>query len=263
MTVESRYMSINSPWNFGGKYRINDYWSLSGQYLHGSQISLTAQVNVNPGNPPIKGGKELAPVPMRLRTEIDGTGPKNREYKIRKVLEADRFEVHGIDFTEQTVRLDVTNTKFRSTTQAVGRLASTLQRFTSNNVKTAYVVFHSRELQVGSFRIDLDKIEKEQFGTTATPKNYEAIKAINLATIKKKEKSPLFLGCGALHCSSTFQPEFAFEYGNRLRSRGSYILAPGLNISGSLRKSVLTNLTKNERLIQAHHSKGSFKLASL
>ena len=249
MTVESRYMSINSPWNFGGKYRINDYWSLSGQYLHGSQISLTAQVNVNPGNPPIKGGKELAPVPMRLRTEIDGTGPKNREYKIRKVLEADRFEVHGIDFTEQTVRLDVTNTKFRSTTQAVGRLASTLQRFTSNNVKTAYVVFHSRELQVGSFRIDLDKIEKEQFGTTATPKNYEAIKAINLATIKKKEKNRRFSwGVGPYIAHRLFNPYLPLSMETGLEVEGSYILAPGLTISGSLRKSVLTYLTKNERL---------------
>ena len=54
---------------FGVAYQANNYLNFSAQYLHGSQISLTAKVNVNPIRPPLPGGRELAPVPMRTRSE--------------------------------------------------------------------------------------------------------------------------------------------------------------------------------------------------
>ena len=47
MSRESSYLEVNSPWNFGVAYQFNDYFKLSAQYLHGSQVSVTAQVAVN------------------------------------------------------------------------------------------------------------------------------------------------------------------------------------------------------------------------
>ena len=67
MLRESAYMEINSPWNFGLSYQFNKYFKLSTQYLHDSQFSVTASMTFNPNRPPMLGGKELAPVPMRLR----------------------------------------------------------------------------------------------------------------------------------------------------------------------------------------------------
>ena len=67
MSRESSYLDVKSPWNFRASYQVNDYVSLSTQYLHGSQVSISAQISVNPARPPLLGGKELAPVPMRLR----------------------------------------------------------------------------------------------------------------------------------------------------------------------------------------------------
>ena len=69
MSRKSSYLEVKSPWNFGASYQLNDYVNLSTQYLHGSQVSVTAHVSVNPERPPLLGGKELAPVPMRLRGE--------------------------------------------------------------------------------------------------------------------------------------------------------------------------------------------------
>ena len=112
MSRENSYLDINSPWNFGVSYQFNDYASLSTQYLHGSQLSLTAQIAVNPGRPPMSGG-ELAPVPMRTR---GGDGPpvsQNKEGIIRRGLAADRFDIHYLKFEDDTVNV-VTNTKFRS-----------------------------------------------------------------------------------------------------------------------------------------------------
>ena len=117
-------MNIKSPWNVGGSYHLNKYLKISAQYLHGSEISLTAQVSTNPSRPPLP-GKDLAPVPMRLRAEGAQKLKENDAPIIWKVLEADRFEVRKLSIRGDTVSIAVTNTKFRSTAQAVGRIAST------------------------------------------------------------------------------------------------------------------------------------------
>ena len=51
MTREISYLDVTSPWNFGASYQLNEYINLSAQYLHGSQVSVTAQVYVNPSRP--------------------------------------------------------------------------------------------------------------------------------------------------------------------------------------------------------------------
>ena len=139
MSRENSYLDVNSPWNFGTSYQLNDYVNLSAQYLHGSQLSVTAHVSVNPDRPPLLGGKELAPVPMRLRSQ--GALPINNsdEAIIRKVLTVDGFEIQNLNITDDTVSITVKNTKFRSTAQAVGRVASTLQRFTADNIQFANI----------------------------------------------------------------------------------------------------------------------------
>ena len=51
MSVERRYLAVESPWNIGVKYQLNEYINLNAEYLHGSQVSLTANVMVNPARP--------------------------------------------------------------------------------------------------------------------------------------------------------------------------------------------------------------------
>ena len=138
------YLDVNSPWNFGVSYQINNFVGLSAQYLYGSQASITAHVTANPGRPPLIGGKDLAPVPMRIRANTLRPTNESNEVLIRKVLAADQFEIFELKLEDNLVNITVKNTKFRSTAQAVGRLASTLQRFTSDNVKYANITFFQR-----------------------------------------------------------------------------------------------------------------------
>ena len=139
MSREISYLDVESPWNFGATYQLNNYVNLSTQYLHGSQVSVTAHVNVNPGRPPLVGGRELAPVPMRLRGENALLVTSSDEAIIRKVLTVDGFKIQNLDFNYNTVSILLKNTKFRSTAQAVGRVASTLQRFTAEDVQIANI----------------------------------------------------------------------------------------------------------------------------
>ena len=77
---------------------------------------------------------------------------------IRKVLAVDGFDIQNLNFNDDTVNIVVQNTKFRSTAQAVGRVASTLQRFTADDVRFAHISFYSKDLLAATFRVDLEKI---------------------------------------------------------------------------------------------------------
>ena len=89
MLNEKEYMNIKSPWTYGVTYKLNKFFSLKAQRLHGSQASLTAQITANPRRPPLLGGKELAPVPMRLRGTKSASLQQSNQYLIKKVLAAD------------------------------------------------------------------------------------------------------------------------------------------------------------------------------
>lgn len=248
MLRESGYLNTTSPWNYAVSYQINDYVNLSTQYLHGNQLSFTANVTVNPDRPPLLGGKELAPVPMRLRGKSALPVRESNENIIRKVLKADRFEIHYLNIETDTVSIGVNNTKFRSTAQAVGRLASTLQRFTSDKVKIARISFYSYELQTASYRVDLQKITKEQFVPTSPTKNNPSITPIDLDTLQwTKDKKRFTWSVGPYVAHRLFNPQMPLSMETGVELAGGYQLATGIKISGAVRKSVLTNLTDNKR----------------
>ncbi len=248
MSRESSYLDIKSPWNFGVSYQLNDYLNLSVQYLYGSQASLTAHVNVNPGRPPLLGGLELAPVPMRLRGISALPVKENDEGVIRKVLAVDGFKIQYLNINGDTVSVMVENTKFRSTAQAVGRIASTLQRFTADNVQFANISFYSKDLIVATYRVDLEKITKEQFQASGSQVNNPSIIAIDSSAPQSIERKQHFIwGIGPYVAHRLFNPDLPLSIETGIEVEASYQIANGLKISGALRKSVLTNLTENNR----------------
>lgn len=180
MLREKPYLDIKGPWNYGVSYQLNNYINLSTEYLHNSQLSFTANVKVNPSRPPLLGGKELAPVPMRLRDKDALPVKESNETIIRKVLKADRFEILSLKFENDTVYIGVINTKFRSQAQAVGRVASTLQRFTSDEIKIGNIFFYSQNLMTASYRVDLEKVTREQFNPVTTNEKKSSITAIDI-----------------------------------------------------------------------------------
>ena len=248
MSRESAYLDVKSHWNFGASYQLNNYVNLSAQYLHGSQMSVTAHVSVNPSRPPLLGGKELAPVPMRLRKESAYLLKHNNNEAIRNVLAADKFEIRELKFNNESVNIIVTNTKFRSTAQAVGRVASTLQRFTSNDIKIANISFLSRNIITGSYRVDLEKVTAEQFNPVLKAQKVRSILAIDVDTLPAGENNQRFTwGLGPYITHRLFNPDLPLSLETGIEAEAAYQISPKLKISGAVRKSVLTNLTDNKR----------------
>ena len=248
MSKELQYMDVKSPWNFGASYHFNDYANLAAQYLHGNLFSVTAQVTVNPNRPPLEGGKELAPVPMRLRDGKNLPVKDNNLNAVKQVLDADLFEIHSLNIDNETIEIVITNTKFRSTTQAVGRVSSTLQRFTSDGIKIAKITFYSNNLQTSSYFVNLEKISQEQFEPAQQKNNHTSIIAIDPKSRPIKGfKHRMSWGVGPYFAHRLFNPNLPFSMEAGIEVEGGYYLAPGLQLSGALRKSVLTNLTDNNR----------------
>ena len=248
MLRESRYSEIESPWNLGASYQINDYVDLSLQYLQGNQISLTAHVAINPNEPPLPGGKELAPVPMRLRGDLNLPVSQSNPTMIKTVLEADKFKIHSLSFSEDTVSLSVTNTKFRSIAQAVGRLASTLQRFTADEIKFAELHFYSGDLNTASYIVNLNGITFEQFNPLSAKNSEPSIEAIDVDPLPPIDVEKRFKwGVGPYLAHRLFNPDLPLSVETGIEAQAGYQVLPGLQLSGAVRKSVLTNLTDNKR----------------
>ena len=248
MQSERRYLNVNSAWNIGAAYRVNDTISLSTQYLHGSTLAMTANIALNPKRPPHDAGRETAPVPVRARG--GGAAPVTRtdEATIRKVLAVEGFEV--INFTDggEYVRLDLNNTKYRSVAQALGRAAVTLQRFTSDATTRAVVVFHEKGLQAASYTVDLDRVTSEQLGVAA------ALPPAIIAENAEKLNAPpvsgdkFNWGLGPYATHRLFNPDLPLSAELGLELSVKYRVTPKLSLDGALRKSMLTNLTENSRV---------------
>ena len=249
MKRESSYLDIKSPRNHAISYQLNKYVNISMQYLHESQISLTANLKINPDRPPLLGGKELAPVPMRLRDNNLFYVRESKENIIRKVLKADQFEIYNLKFSADTVSIVIKNTKFRSTAQAVGRITSTLQRFTADNVKFAHISFFSKGLQTATYRVDLEKVTEEQYYPSEPRKDNLSITAINLNNTHWTKNNPrLTWGFGPYIAHRLFNPDMPLGMETGAEFSVGYQLTRGLKVSGALRKSVLTNLADDIRL---------------
>ena len=185
---------------------------------------------------------------MRLRGK--GVLPVNisKETIIRKVLAVDGFEIQNLNFYDDTVSILLKNTKFRSTAQAVGRVASTLQRFTADNIQFAHISFYYKGFETATYRVDLEKVTTEQSNTTLRNNDQSSIKAIdtNFKYLAKKNDS-FSWGIGPYFAHRLFNPDLPLSMEMGIELKGGYQITQGLNIMGSLRKSILTNLTENKR----------------
>jgi hypothetical protein len=190
---------------------------------------------------------------MRLRAIEGGPWAETNIAAIKNVLEADEFLVTGMVLEADHIRVDLENKKFRSTAQALGRVISTLQRFSGDNVEYAIIVFTSGTLPLASYRVDLQKIGEHQNGVEkiedfekiVTP---EGIKAL----LPEDETQKLEWGFGPYFDYRLFDPLQPIRAELGLVLGGDYEFSNELAISTALKKSVLTDL---DRVLRQSDSK--------
>ena len=249
MNNEANYLEVKSPYNLGASYRWSEIISLDAQYLYGSTVSLGANIHLKPKRPPKGNGKELAPVPMRRRAIEGGPWAETNIAAIKSVFEADEFLVTGIAIETDHIRVDLENTKFRSTAQALGRVISTLQRFSSDKVEYALIVFTHGTLPLASYRVDLQKIGEHQSGIKQIDDFEKIVTPAGIqALLPEDAVQKLVWGFGPYFDYRLFDPLQPIRAELGLVLGGSYKLSNELGISSALKKSVITDLDTVLRL---------------
>jgi hypothetical protein len=255
MIRESSYQEVKSPINVGLRHRLNDQISINTQYLHGNTFALGANIKLNPRRPLHGPGRDKAPIPLSKRDTLLKISTKNNIPIIKSLLEADRFFVSDIQIKKNHIRIEIENTKFRSIAQALGRISAILQRFSSNEIEYADIIILSKHFPIASYRLDLQAITNNQ--------NIQySLKSVQETIIPQAPPaSPSHIKEGYKRFKSSLNPYLDYklfdpqkpiraEVGLEISS--SYDISKNIQISGAVKKSLMTDL---DQIIRYSNSK--------
>ena len=130
----------------------------------------------------------------------------------------------------------------------MGRVASTLQRFTSNDINWVNISFLSRDIITSSYHVDLESVTEEQFTPVLKTQEDRSNVAIDVNALSQSKNNQRFSwGLGPYITHRLFNPELPLSLETGAEFKAGYQITSGLKISGAVRKSILTNLTDNIR----------------
>ena len=163
-----------SPWNFGVEYQLSEATRLGAYALYGSEIGISASFALNPSRTltPIN---IPAPPPLAVR-------PSQEEYpelwttewtesteaqsalgtRLNQVLEPEGFRVQSFGLTAYEAEARVENTAYRSTANAIGRIARGMALVLPLTVETFNIVLVDAGLPISTVtvrRTDLETAE--------------------------------------------------------------------------------------------------------
>ena len=251
MRRESNYLEIKSPINFSLSYALSESFSLNTQYLHGSTIAVGANIKFNPKRPPNGNGRDKAPLPLRKKGTQKKSSVQTNITKIKKVLKDDEFIVHKIYYSSDTFILEVENTKYRSTAQALGRISKTLQSLSSDNIDFAIITLLSNEFPIATYRVNLLKLTGEK-NITKVYSNIEEIitpqPSPASASFENNEYSKSKIGIGPYFNYSLFDPKQPIKVNTGLELNLAYRIFSNLEFSGIVKKPLYSDFNNNIRI---------------
>ena len=255
MLREASFLELKSPYNLGLSYSWSERVSLNAQYLHGSTITLGATIQINPKRPLSGNGQEKGPIPMRRRAIDGGNWASTNIGAIKSTLATEKFVLKGMNVETDHIRLDVQNTQFRSTSQALGRIISTLQRFSGDEIDYAIVVLSDTGFPFASYRIDLQKIGSHQSGVESfadfeevvEPDTVQALLTADTAHTAYTRKKFNVAWYPYLE-KRLFDPIKPIRGEIGLAVEVGYQLSDKVVISSAIKKSLVTDLDKVIRL---------------
>ncbi|MCB2095248.1 MAG: YjbH domain-containing protein [Rhodobacteraceae bacterium] len=258
--------SRDSSINLGFDYAINKSFSVSGYYLYGSQIGLQFNLAVDPRRPPVPSGLETAPLPVRPRPSrlvdaaawgTDWTGDPEVHPGVQSALATalakDGQVLESMALSATRVEVRIRNQRYLAYPQAVGRTARTLTRAVPPSVETfviTSVVDGMASSSVTLKRSDIERLESE--GSLEILRRAEfsdPLRGPNTGLVATESVYPRFVWALSPYGEvSVFDPDDPLRADVGLQLSGKYEFAPGLILSGAVRKKLLGNLDESTRV---------------
>ncbi|WP_259969816.1 YjbH domain-containing protein [Leisingera caerulea] len=263
-TEASDVFERKSSLNYGVEYQYSDRLRLGAYYLYGSEIGFTAQIQLNPNQPPTPMAVP-APHPVIPRSQWatqdshwrqDWAASENKTRQIRdlaaEALKADGLVLEAIAFTGTTAELRYRNNRYRSAAQAAGRAARALAQTLPPSVETFRLVPVRRGIGLAAIEIRRSDLEALEFDPEAADALYAAAGVQDAGPLPEDaifsgELYPAFATSVSPYTKPAyFDPAQPFRLDAGLDFAASYAPAPGWRIAGTIRQRIWGNV-KNGR----------------
>lgn len=251
--LESRNSTFEktSPWNVGIDYQLGNKAQASLFYLHGNTIGAQLSFHIDPVTPPISGGLEKAPLPVKARKSANDLGwtvsapslPKHRALLV-KLLASEGLTLTRFEPSAHMVKIWIENDRHFAEAQALGRAARILSQVMPDSIEVfeIYAVVTGMPITKASInRKDLERYENAPASEMA--KRVEITDAFEGGRSYDDSYEPKFSwGFGPAFGYSLFDPEEPFRLNVGVSASATYKLRPNLILSGSISKSIGGNL---------------------
>lgn len=258
---------IEHPVNLGVSYRVGTSTDLSMFWIHGRELGLMANFMLNPKRPPNGNSAEPA-MPPFARRPSPATDPQAWATSwaadpasapaLRDALKT-RLGVLGIRLeslkvTGDRVRLRMANIAYDAPPQAVGRTARVLAGALPASVEIFDIVLVKQGLPITRITLRRSDLEALQYAPDAAWRSFtRAVRSDPGGALEPGETLlpglyPRFSwGLGPYLTGRYFDPDNPLRYEAGVEFSASLDIAPGLSVSGSVRKSAIGNLDEARR----------------
>lgn len=238
--------SVDNNYNYGIEYDLNDSLNLSAYYLNESELGLRFKISTNPANSP---GNFMEPVPQPFYSYPIPEKDLSKNYieELKETLNKEKIFLISSSQVGNNQIVVIEQKHYSTNSQAIGRTLRIMSRF----VPLKYNKFTVVVAELGIPIVEV-KIDRNEIASIVDAPNSEllAFKAaeINSAKSVYKNSNPNYskklnydwsiLPYYRLHLFDPDNPIY-YDFGPRLRAR--ILPKPGLMISASLEKSVVSS----------------------
>lgn len=264
--VGKKLLDRRSPINLGIEYALTPSTRVGVYELYGSKIGVSLQFATDPATRPgdLRGP---APVPVAVRppeaSNPDAWSPAWVSQpdvvtilrdNVARQLKTQGLELDALAVTSTTAELRIINTVYDSGAQAIGRAARVLSQTMPASVETFKIVPMANGMPVSQVTIRRSDLEKYEFAPNGDlllrgysdlglpdPLPAGAAHGVGLYPKLTWSLTPYIR-------TAIFDPDNPLRADFGLRLSGSYTLAQGLILSGSVTKKAFGNLDTTTRV---------------
>lgn len=246
-----------SSWNFGIDYRFKNGNQISIYSLYGGEIGAQLSLSANPRYAPFPSGAEKAPFPIAQRRyadlgwDLDQTTTDQIRSNLRSALASDGLIYEGMTLTATKAVLRLRNPKYNAEPQAIGRAARQMARVLPGSVEV-FEIIPTLKGAAGSAitfeRSDLERLEHAPASALLAVTSV-ADSAGSVPAFEADSKPQHSWSLAPYVTVSVFDPDNPVRIDAGLRLKGSYFIAPNLELSGSVAQKLLGNLDSVSREI--------------
>ncbi|MCB2136873.1 MAG: YjbH domain-containing protein [Rhodobacteraceae bacterium] len=255
----------DSSVNLGFDYAVNRSFSVSGYYLYGSEVGLQFNLAIDPRRPPAPSGLEGAPLPVRPRPSpsvVPGAWATDWvndpevhpgvQAALSKALAKDGILLESMALSASRVEVRIRNQRYLAYPQAIGRTARTITRAVPPSVETFVITSVVKGMPTSSVtmsRRDIERLENEAAFEMLNASHFsDALNGPSAGLVPTPDVYPRFVWALTPYGeASVFDPDDPFRADVGLQLSGKYEFAPGLVLSGVIRKTLVGNLDESTR----------------